>query len=68
MAPDVDDGLAAIRIAEVLRVSALDVPDLPPIWIRNAMIYLKVQQLQHDRAVKAARKRARTANARTSRP
>ena len=52
MPEDVDDGLAAIRIAEVLRVSALDVPHLPPLWIRNAVIYLKVVQMQQDRAAK----------------
>jgi hypothetical protein len=64
---DVDDGFAAIRIAEVLNVSALEVPHLPPLWIRNAVIYLKVQHMQQERAARAAQKRS-AASQRPKRP
>jgi hypothetical protein len=62
--PDIDEGLAAIRIAEVLNIPATQVRDLSPLWIRNALVRMKVDQVQQERAQKAAAKKRKTANAR----
>lgn len=64
MPEDVDEGLLAIRIAEVLNVPAPEVRHLSPVWIRDALIRLRVDRLQQERAAKKAqahRKRSATA-------
>jgi hypothetical protein len=63
----VDERQLAIRIAEVLNVPAPSVPNLPPLWIRDALIRLRIDALQHERAMKKAeqrRKKAATPRAR----
>jgi hypothetical protein len=56
---DVDAGLAAIRIAQVLGCSALDVarPDFPLVWRRNALIRLEVDRRREEAAERARQQR-----------
>lgn len=64
---DVDEGLLAIRIGQVLGVPALDVASLPAQWVRNALISMRTESLHHTRAMKAAETRRKKSSKATAR-
>jgi hypothetical protein len=65
---DVDERQLAIRIAEVLNVPAPSVATLSPLWIRDALIRLRIDALRHERAMKKAEQRRKKATAPRARP
>jgi hypothetical protein len=54
---DVDERQLAIRIGETLGMPAPDVLNLSPLWIRDALIRLRIDAMQHERAMKKAEQR-----------
>lgn len=47
----------AIHIGHVLGVPAPEVKHLPAVWVRNALIKMRVDAMQHERAMKKVEQR-----------